>query len=88
MSRTRHFFASYKLFGAVQRDRTDIVCLEGRGTTIIRVQHLAGKTGFEPAVFSVTGRHVRPLHHMPNSVVGTAGIEPATPALSALCSTD
>ena len=26
---------------------------------------LAGKTGFEPAIFSVTGRHVRPLHHMP-----------------------
>jgi hypothetical protein len=26
---------------------------------------LAGPTGFEPAISSVTGRHVRPLHHEP-----------------------
>ena len=28
---------------------------------------LAGPTGFEPAISSVTGRHVRPLHHEPAS---------------------
>ncbi len=28
---------------------------------------MAGSTGFEPAIFSVTGRHVRPLHHEPTS---------------------
>ena len=27
--------------------------------------NLAGSTGFEPAISSVTGRHVRPLHHEP-----------------------
>lgn len=26
---------------------------------------MAGPTGFEPAISSVTGRHVRPLHHEP-----------------------
>lgn len=26
---------------------------------------MAGPTGFEPAISSVTGRHVRPLHHGP-----------------------
>ncbi len=26
---------------------------------------MAGSTGFEPAISSVTGRHVRPLHHEP-----------------------
>jgi hypothetical protein len=29
--------------------------------------YLAGSTGFEPAISSVTGRHVRPLHHEPSS---------------------
>jgi hypothetical protein len=33
---------------------------------------LAGPTGFEPAISSVTGRHVRPLHHEPASVVAFA----------------
>ena len=28
---------------------------------------MAGSTGFEPAISSVTGRHVRPLHHEPSS---------------------
>jgi hypothetical protein len=27
-----------------------------------------GATGFEPAVFGLTGRHVKPLHHAPNTV--------------------
>jgi hypothetical protein len=26
---------------------------------------LAGMTGFEPAVSTLTGSHVRPLHHIP-----------------------
>ena len=30
------------------------------------VLYLAGPTGFEPAIFSVTGRRDRPLHYEPN----------------------
>jgi hypothetical protein len=30
-----------------------------------RRSEMAGSTGFEPAVSSVTGWHVRPLHHEP-----------------------
>ena len=30
---------------------------------------MAGPTGFEPAISSVTGRHVRPLHHEPSPIL-------------------
>ena len=54
---------------------------------------MAVPTRFELAVFSVTGRHVGPLHHGTNSstlfyrprvervegLVGMAGLEPVTP---------
>jgi hypothetical protein len=30
---------------------------------------LAGATGFEPAIFGLTGRHVKPLHHAPITVL-------------------
>ena len=32
-------------------------------TTVLRCVVEAELTGFEPAIFCVTGRHVRPLHH-------------------------
>ncbi len=35
---------------------------------VVLVCLLAGPTGFEPAISSVTGRHVRPLHHEPASL--------------------
>lgn len=30
-----------------------------------RCRLVAGMTGFEPAVSTLTGSHVRPLHHIP-----------------------
>ena len=44
---------------------------------------LAVPTGFEPAIFCVTGRHVRPLHHGTRlfqlrnlEAMGKEGLEP------------
>ena len=35
------------------------------GLYIITENRLAGTTGFEPAIFCVTGRRVKPLHYVP-----------------------
>jgi hypothetical protein len=32
---------------------------------------VAGATGFEPAIFGLTGRYVRPLHHAPTGINDT-----------------
>ena len=34
---------------------------------------VAGMTGFEPAVSTLTGSHVRPLHHIPMWFAGLSG---------------
>ena len=45
------------------------------------LQRLAEWTGLEPATTGVTGRYSNHLNYHSNSVVGAAGIEPATLAL-------
>ena len=35
---------------------------------ITEVRFMAGPTGFEPAIFSVTGRRDRPLHYEPKTL--------------------
>ena len=40
---------------------------------------MAGSTGFEPAVSSVTGWHVRPLHHEPAPTANNSRWAPEMP---------
>ena len=37
----------------------------------------SGATGFEPAIFALTGQYVKPLHHAPLLDVGNNSIEMA-----------
>lgn len=47
------------------RHARTVLIYQIKNATLGDVLYLAGPTGFEPAISSVTGRHVRPLHHEP-----------------------
>ena len=55
-------------------------------TELRNLKKMAVPTGFEPAIFCVTGRRDRPLHH--GTMVAGAGFEPTTFGLCAQRATE